>query len=88
MARGSALIRHVGRADSGLQLEHFPGEVGRGAEAAGGERELVRLALEQGDQIAQRFGRNVGMDDEDVVRGCKLDHRRKVAVEPKTHIGE
>src|SRR5262249_20310250 len=62
-----ALIRDVGGAHAGLQLEHFTSQVGGRAKAAGGESELVWPALEQGDKLLQRLGWQRGMDDQDLV---------------------
>jgi len=69
-ARADTAIRHVRHLDAGGELDHFAGEMRRGADAGGCEVELARISLCIGDELRERLYRQ---------RQRRDDHRRRRA---------
>jgi hypothetical protein len=48
---------------------------------------LARILLEIGNELGHRVDRDRGIDDQDVVGGADLDHRREIGLDPELGIG-
>src|SRR5215472_16054594 len=70
MTSGYAAIRHVRHLDAGGELDHFTGEMRRGADPGGCEVEPAGIGLGIGDELSERLYRQ---------RQRRDDHRRRGA---------
>ena len=64
--RRRAAIGHMRVRRADLEPEHHGAQMRRGADAAGGERDLAGIGAVERDEFGQRLGRHVGIDHQHV----------------------
>jgi hypothetical protein len=80
-------IGHVRHLYSGLELEELTDQVRGGAETAGRERVLSRVALQIGDQLGHRMNRYLRIDHQHVVCGADADQGCKISLKVERCVG-